>query len=66
MPSCTTSFIIFAAVFFSVVALAHIVRLIAGWSLQVGPLSIPHWASVVGALVGAVAAFWGFSVLFMH
>ena len=66
MASCNTWFVIFAAVFFVVVAVAHIVRLVMGWTIQVGPLSIPHWVSVMGALAGAFAAVWGFSLLFMH
>jgi hypothetical protein len=66
MASCNTWFVIFAAVVFSVITLAHVMRLVAGWTIQIGPLSIPHWASVVGALGGAVAAFWGISLLFMH
>ena len=66
LSSCNTWFVIFAAVVFLVIALAHIVRLARGWTIQVGPFSIPHWASVVGALVGVFAAIWGFSLLFMH
>jgi hypothetical protein len=66
MPTCSTYFVIFSAVVFSVIALAHIVRLVKGWSIQIGPLSIPHWVSVVGVLGGAFGAIWGFSVLFMR
>ena len=64
--TCNSSFVIFASLVFTVISLAHIVRLVKGWALQVGPFSIPHGISVVGAVVGAVAAFWGFSLLFMH
>jgi hypothetical protein len=66
IPSCSTSFIIFAAVVFSVISLAHFLRLTSRWTLQVGQWSVPRWASVVGALGGALGAIWGFSVLFTH
>jgi hypothetical protein len=66
MATCNTGFVIFAAVVFLVIALAHLVRLVRGWTIQIGPLSIPHWVSVVGALAGAFTAFWGFSLLFMR
>ena len=64
--SCNSCFVIFATVFFLVVALAHVVRLMTGWELKIGPWIIPHGASLVGALVGAFGAIWGFFVLFMH
>jgi len=66
MANCNTWFVVFASVFFLVVALAHIVRLVTGWTIQIGPITIPHWASIVGALLGVFAAIWGFSLLFMH
>ena len=46
-----------AAVFvFSLVALVQLLRLVLGWDVVIGGVSIPVWASVVAFLVAAMLA----------
>ena len=42
---------------FALVALAHLVRLVMGWSVVVGGQAIPMWVSIV-ALIGASVLSW--------
>lgn len=45
-----------AVILFSLVALAHLVRLVLGWEVTVAGETIPQWVSVVGVLVPATLA----------
>ena len=45
-----------------VVAIAHLVRVIFGWSVEVGGLSIPFWVSWLGLLVAGALAYFGFTL----
>jgi hypothetical protein len=49
------------ALIFAIVALAHIVRIINRWAVQIGPLSMS--VSWVGFAVAALLAIWGFMQL---
>ena len=48
------------ALIFAIVALAHIVRIINRWAVQIGPLSVSMSVSWVGFVVGGLLAIWGF------
>jgi hypothetical protein len=48
------------ALIFAIVAVAHIVRIINRWAVQIGPLSISMSVSWVGFVVAALLAIWGF------
>ena len=48
------------ALIFAIVALAHIVRIINRWTVQIGPLSVSMSVSWVGFAVAALLAIWGF------
>jgi hypothetical protein len=48
------------ALIFAIVALAHIVRIINRWTVQIGPLSVSMSVSWVGFVVAALLAIWGF------
>ncbi len=52
-----------SAVIFALVAVAHLVRLIKGWAVQIGPYSVPMSLSWVGLVVAALIAVWGFMQL---
>ncbi len=54
------SFAQLAAAIFTIVALMHIARLLTGWPVTIGTLSIPLWASWVGVVVAALLAWLGF------
>jgi hypothetical protein len=51
------------ALIFAIVALAHIVRIINRWTVQIGPLSVSMSVSWVGSVVAALLAIWGFMQL---
>jgi hypothetical protein len=51
------------ALIFAIVALAHIVRIINRWSVQIGPLSVSMSVSWAGFVVAALLAIWGFMQL---
>ena len=45
-----------AVVLFTLVALAHLMRVALGWSITVDGFAIPAWASVVAGIVAAALA----------
>jgi hypothetical protein len=49
------------ATLFLVVAIIHLLRIIFGWSVEIGGLSIPFWASWLGVLVAGALAYLGFT-----
>jgi hypothetical protein len=51
------------ALIFAIVALAHIVRIINRWAVQIGPLSVSMSVSWVGFGVAGLLAIWGFMQL---
>jgi hypothetical protein len=46
--------------FFAVIAVAHLVRVLMGWPLQLADLTVPAWASVGGFVLTAGLALWAF------
>jgi hypothetical protein len=46
-----------ASVFFTIVALLHLLRLLQGWEILVNGMPIPMWISVLGCVIPAVLAF---------
>ena len=49
------------ATLFLVVAIMHLLRIIFGWSVEIGSLSIPFWVSWLGVLVAGALAYFGFT-----
>ena len=49
------------ATLFLVVAIMHLLRIIFGWSVEIGGLSIPFWVSWLGVLVAGALAYFGFT-----
>ena len=49
-------FTLIAVVIFGIVALVHVLRLVAGWTVVIAGATIPMWVSVVGAIVAAALA----------
>ncbi len=47
-----------SAAIFGIVALVHIVRALAGWTFQIGPVDLPVLASWVGFVITGVLAAW--------
>ena len=44
------------ATLFIVVAIMHLLRIILGWQVEIGGLSIPFWVSWLGVLVAGALA----------
>jgi hypothetical protein len=59
----TKAYVAISAIIFALVALAHVVRLVQGWSVQLGPTDIPMSVSWVALAVAAVLALWGGTLL---
>jgi hypothetical protein len=47
---------------FAIVALAHLLRIFYGWSVNIGPWNIPVWVSIVGAVVAAYLSYSAFKL----
>jgi hypothetical protein len=52
-----------SALIFAVVALAHLVRLINRWAVQIGPYKVSTNVSWAALIVSALIAIWGFMQL---
>lgn len=50
----------FSGSIFGLVAVLHVLRLLNGWSFQVGPLTLPVALSWAGAAVAAGLCLWAF------
>ena len=51
-----------SAVLFSLVALAHLLRIVYGLSIQVEDVAMPMLASWIGLIVPAALAIWAFRI----
>ena len=59
----TDRYLTISAAVFAAVALAHVLRAIAQWSITIGPWSVPVMLSWVAALATAGLSAWAFSLL---
>jgi uncharacterized membrane protein YhiD involved in acid resistance len=48
------------ATVFTIVALAHLLRLINGWSVEIDTMIVPMVVSLIGFIVAGALAVWGF------
>lgn len=53
------NYCIVSGVFFALVALAHLIRVIEGMTVQVEEFLIPMWVSWIATVVPGALAFWG-------
>jgi hypothetical protein len=44
---------------FAIVAIMHLVRIVKGWSVSIGPHKIPMSVSWAGLVISALLALWG-------
>ncbi len=56
------NYCVVSGVLFSLVALAHLFRIIYGMSVQVDDYAVPMYVSWVGLVVPAGLAFWAFRI----
>jgi len=54
-------FQVIAASIFGLISIVHIVRIVLGWEVHVGPTEIPFSISWAGLIVTAVLSVWGFA-----
>jgi len=52
-----------SAPIFALVAIAHLVRLIKRWTVDIGPYEVPISISWAGFVVATLLAIWGFTQL---
>jgi hypothetical protein len=50
-------------VIFGIVTLAHVLRLIMGWPIQLAGLVIPVWMSWPGILLAGTLCVWAFRLV---
>jgi len=48
-----------SGVIFGLVAFFHLLRLVLGWSVNIGPYNIPVWVSFFGLVVAAYLSYAG-------
>jgi len=51
-----------ATIVFSIVALLHLARILAGWDVSIGGWAVPLWVSWVALLVSGFLAYSGFNI----
>ena len=56
------AYYLISGILFSVVAFAHLARLVFGWQVLVGGMEIPMWVSWFGLAVPGALAAWAFSL----
>ena len=54
----TKNYLLVSAVVFAVVALIHLIRALAGWTFQIGPIDLPLAASSIAFAVTAALSAW--------
>jgi hypothetical protein len=54
------SYLVVSAIVFGLVAILHAIRVVNGWSLDLGPWAIPIWVSWCGVAGPAVLSVWAF------
>lgn len=54
------AYLLISGAIFCVVALAHALRVIQQWPVEVAGWALPMWVSVVGFLLTGALAFWAF------
>jgi len=49
-----------SAALFLLIGLVHVIRLLVGFTFQIGSLDLPSWVSAVGAIIMLFLAWSGF------
>ncbi len=56
------TYLLVAAVFFTLTAALHLTRALYGWPAVIGGVEIPLWASWIALVIGGALAYFGFSL----
>jgi len=54
---------VISALIFTLVAVAHLLRLFKGWAVHIGPFFVSMTVSWLGLAVAGFLAIWGFTLL---
>lgn len=57
------NYLLTSAILFALLAVLHLVRIIAHWSIQIGTATFPLWGSWLALLVGIVLSLWAFRLM---
>lgn len=57
------AYLVVTAILFGAVALAHLLRLVYGWPVQLGAEVVPMWISVIGLLVAGGLCIWALALV---
>ena len=57
------TYALITSIIFALVAIFHLVRIVAGWDFAIGGWDVPTWVSVIGVVVPGVLAFAGFQIV---
>jgi hypothetical protein len=52
--------------FFGLIATIHLLRIINGWTFQIGSWTFPMWLSWLGIAFFAALSIWGFRLASRH
>ena len=52
------TYLVISGTVFGIVAVLHLLRVVNGWIMVLGPWSVPIWGSWLGTLVPAVLCVW--------
>ena len=61
----STYYAVVSALIFAIVAVAHAIRLVNRWTVQVGAFAVPMSVSWIGLVIAALISAWGFAQ-FVH
>jgi hypothetical protein len=59
----TRPYIAISAIIFALVAIGHLVRIVQGWQVQLGDISVAMSVSWIALVVSAALALWGATLL---
>jgi hypothetical protein len=59
----STYYAVVSALIFAVVAVVHVIWLLNGWGVHVGPFSVPMSVSWIGLVIALLMSIWGFAKL---
>jgi hypothetical protein len=59
----SNSYAAISALILALVAIAHVVRLVKGWNVEIGPYKVSTNVSWIALVIAALIAIWGFMQL---
>jgi len=60
---CRKSYLVISGVFFGLVAIGHLARLVYHLPVRIGEWTVPTWPTWVALVVAGILSIWAFSLL---